>query len=71
LLFLLKDGSAVSLAKRDLADVGISSALHAGLGFFGLLNAAPATPPCGWGGHDRRGPGKCSVSMFYIRYRGS
>ncbi len=56
LLFLLKDGSTVSLAKRDLADVGISSALHTGLGFFGLLKAVSATLPCGWGGHDPRGP---------------
>jgi len=56
LLFLLKDGSTVSLAKRDLTDVGISGALHAGVGFFGLLNAASATLPCGWGGHERRGP---------------
>jgi hypothetical protein len=56
LLFLLKDGSTVSLAKRDLTDVGISGALHTGLGFFGLLHAASATLPCGWGGHERRGP---------------
>ena len=40
----------------DLTDVGISGALHPGLGFFGLLNAVSATRPCGWGGHDRRGP---------------
>ena len=40
----------------DLTDVGISGALHAGLGFFGLLNAASATLPCGWDGHERRGP---------------
>ena len=44
------------LAIRDLTDVGISGALHTGLGFFGLLNAASATLPCGWGGHERRGP---------------
>jgi hypothetical protein len=56
LLFLLKDGSTVSLAKRDLADVGLSDALHTGLGFFGLLNAASTTLPCGWGDHNRRGP---------------
>ena len=41
---------------NDLTDVGISGALHAGVGFFGLLNAASATLPCGWGGHERRGP---------------
>ena len=35
--------------------VGISGALHAGVGFFGLLNAASATLPCGWGGHEQRG----------------
>ena len=56
MLFLLKDGSTVSLAKRDLTDVGISGALHTGLGFFGLLHAASATLPCGWGGHEQRGP---------------
>ena len=28
----------------------------AGLGFFGLLNAAPFTLPYGWGDHDPRGP---------------
>ena len=28
----------------------------AGLGFFGHLHAVPCTLPCGWGGHDRRGP---------------
>jgi hypothetical protein len=44
LLFLLKDGSTVSLAKRDLTDVGISGPLQASLGFFGLLNAASAFP---------------------------
>ena len=40
----------------DLTDVGVSSVLRAGFGFFGLLNAAPATLPCGWGGHEQRGP---------------
>ena len=40
----------------DLTDVGISSVLRAGFGFFGLLNAASATPPCGWGDHEQRGP---------------
>jgi len=47
LLFLLKDGSTVFLAKRDLTDVGISGALHTGVGFFGLLNAVSATLPYG------------------------
>jgi len=36
--------------------VGISGALHTGIGFFGLLNAGSASLPCGWGGHERRGP---------------
>ena len=40
----------------DLTDVGVSGALHTGFSFFGLLNAASASLPCGWGGHDRRGP---------------
>jgi len=40
----------------DLTDVGISGALHTGFGFFGLLHAASATLPCGWGGHEQRGP---------------
>src|SRR2546421_1762991 len=63
LLFLLKDGSTVSLAKRDLTDVGISGALHTGLGFFGLLNAVSASLPCGWGGHERRGP---EIQPFHV-----
>ena len=36
--------------------MGLSGALHPGISFFGLLNAAPASPPCGWGGHEPRGP---------------
>lgn len=44
------------LAMPDQADVGVSGALHTGFGFFGHPNAAPAAPPCGWGGHDPRGP---------------
>ena len=40
----------------DLTDVGVSDALHTGFSFFGLLNAASASLPCGWGDHDRRGP---------------
>ena len=42
----------------DLTDVGISGALHTGLGLFGLLNAVSATLPCGWGDHEQRGPGR-------------
>ena len=56
LLFFLHDSFASVLARRDQTDVGISGALHTGVGFFGHLNAASATRPCGWGGHDRRGP---------------
>jgi len=63
LLFLLKDGSTVSLAKRDLTDVGISGALHTGFGFFGLLNAVSASLPCGWGGHEPRGP---EQQLFHV-----
>ena len=63
MLFLLKDGSTVSLAKRDLTDVGISGALHTGVGFFGLLNAVSASLPCGWGGHERRGP---EIQRFHV-----
>ena len=40
----------------DLTDVGISNVLRTGFGLFGLLNAASATLPCGWGGHEPRGP---------------
>ena len=36
--------------------MGISGALHTGLGLFGLLNAVSATLPYGWGGHEPRGP---------------
>ena len=54
MLFLLKDGSTVSLAKRDLTDVGISGVLRTGVGFFGLLKAVSSTLPCGWGGHEQR-----------------
>src|SRR5260370_41814638 len=41
-----------------LTDGGISGALHTGLGFFGLLHAASASLPCGWGGHGRCGPAR-------------
>jgi len=47
LLSLFVDGSASSLARIDQTDVGISGALHTGLGFFGHPNAAPPDPPCG------------------------
>ena len=63
LLFLFKDGSTASLAKRDLTDVGISRALRTGLGFFGLLNAASAALPYGWGGHDQHNP---KVQPFHV-----
>jgi hypothetical protein len=68
LLFLLKDGSTVSLAKRDLTDVGISDALRIGIGFFGLLNAASASLPCGWAATNGVARSN-SVSVFCIRYR--
>jgi len=63
LLFLLKDGSTVSFAKRDLTDVGISGSLQTGLGFFGLLHAGSASLPCGWGGHEPRGP---EIQPFHV-----
>ena len=47
----------------DLTDVGISGVLRAGFGFFGLLNAASTTLPCGWGGHDPRGP---ELQRFHV-----
>ena len=56
-------GSAVSFAKRDQTDVGISGALHTGLGLFGLLNAGSASLPCGLGGHDQRGP---ELQRFHV-----
>jgi hypothetical protein len=40
-------GSVYFLAISDQTDVGISSALHAGIGFFGHPNAVPPDPPCG------------------------
>jgi len=67
LLLLLKGGSTVSLAKRDLTDVGISGALHTGLGLFGLLNAVSA--PCLAVGAATNGVARSNgVSMFCIRY---
>jgi hypothetical protein len=41
--FLVRNGSLDFLAISDLTDVGLSSALHAGLSFFGHPNAAPPT----------------------------
>ena len=43
--------------------MGISGALHTGLGFFGLLKAASALPALRLGGHDRRGP---KVQRFHV-----
>src|SRR5437016_9942747 len=40
-------GSTYFLAISDQTDVGISSALYAGVGLFGLPNAAPPDRPCG------------------------
>src|SRR4029077_16262749 len=58
-----KGGSTVSLAKRDLTDVGISGSLQTGVGFFGLLHAASAALPYGWGGHEQRGP---EIQRFHV-----
>ena len=43
--------------------MGISGALHTGVGFFGHLNAASLTLPCGWGGHEPRGP---EIQRFHV-----
>lgn len=67
LLFFLHDGSACSLARRDQADVGVSDALHTGIGFFGHLNAAALDPPCGEVCPARTGRAY-SVSMFHNNY---
>ncbi len=64
LLFFLHDGSAGSLARRDQADVGISGALHPGVGFFGPLHAAALDPPCGEVCPARAGRAR-SFSMFH------
>jgi hypothetical protein len=64
LLFFLHDGSACFLASRDPTDVGISGALHTGLGFFGHLKAAALDPPCGKVCPARTGRAH-SVSMFH------
>jgi len=63
LLFFLHDGSACSLARRDQTDVGVSGALHTGIGLFGPLNAVALDPPCGKVCPVRTGRA-CSVSMF-------
>jgi len=47
LLSFVADGSTDSLARSDQTDVGVSSALRVGVGFFGLPNAALPNPPCG------------------------
>ena len=47
----------------DLTDVGISGSLQTGVGFFGLLHAGSASLPCGWGGHERRGP---EIQRFHV-----
>jgi hypothetical protein len=56
LLFPVGGGSPYVLTIQDLTDVGLSGALHTGVGFFGHLKAASASPPYGWDGHERRGP---------------
>jgi len=70
LLFFLHDGSARSLAKRDQTDVGISGALHAGIGFFGPPKAAPPDPPCGEVSPVATPGGVGSVSMFHNSHPG-
>src|SRR5580765_5155383 len=47
----------------DLTDVGISGSLQTGVGFFGLLHAGSASLPCGWGGHEQRGP---EIQRFHV-----
>ena len=63
LLSPIRGGSTCVLAIRHLADVGISSPLQTGLGFFGLLHAALSALPYGWGDHDPRGP---SAPPFHV-----
>jgi hypothetical protein len=46
-ILTLIGGSTYVLAISDQTDVGISRALHPGIGFFDLPNAAPPNPPCG------------------------
>ena len=43
----LCNGCICFRAISDQSDVGISGALHTGLGFFGLPTAVPPDPPCG------------------------
>ena len=62
--FLVGSGSAYFLAISDQTDVGISSELYAGLGFFGPPNAALPDPPCGEVCPVARPGGVGSVSMF-------
>ena len=49
----------------DLTDVGISNVLRTGFGLFGLLNAVSASMPCGWGGHEQRGPER---QRFHVQH---
>ena len=64
LLSPLDSGSILFLAISDQTDVGVSGALHAGIGFFGPPNAAPPDPPRGEVCPVTR-PGEAgSVSMF-------
>jgi hypothetical protein len=69
LLSFFLDGSANFLARIDQTDVGISSALHAGVGFFGHPNAAPPDPPCGEVCPVAKPDEAGSVSMFYKLHR--
>ena len=53
---------------NDLTDVGISDALHAGVGFFGLLRVASVSLPYGWGDHVR---GPEEPNIFGLRLPGT
>ena len=61
---LVSNGSPDFPAISDQNDVGISSALHTGVGFFGPPNAAAPDPPCGEVCSARTGRAG-SVSMFH------
>lgn len=61
------NGSAYFRAISDQTDVGISDALHSGIGFFGHPNAAAPDPPCGEVCSARTGRAH-SVSMFHNNY---
>jgi hypothetical protein len=62
--FLVSNGSSDFPAISDQTDVGISGALHTGIGFFGPPNAAAPDPPCGKVCPARTGRAG-SVSMFH------